>query len=50
MFRAIDIELVESSIGLKTIGATAMGLAGILIGVIAIKVIVIDWKSGDRLT
>jgi len=50
MLRAVDIELAESSIGLKMIGAAAIGSAGILIGVMAIKIIVIDWKSGDRLT
>jgi len=46
----VGVESAESSIGLKTIGAAAMGSAGILIGVMAIKVIVIDWKSGDGLT
>jgi len=50
MLRVVDIESVESSIGLKIIRAAAIGLAGILIGVIVIKVIVIDWKSRDRLT
>jgi len=42
ILKVVDIELAESSIGLKTIRAAAMGSAGILIGVIIIKVIVID--------
>jgi len=42
MLRAVDIKLAESSIGLKTIKAAAIGSAGILIEVIAIEVIVID--------
>jgi len=50
MLRVVGVELAESSIGLKTIRAAAIGSAGILIKVIAIKVIVIDWKSRDRLT
>jgi len=50
ILRVVGIELAENSIGLKMIGAAVIGLAGILIGVIAIKVIVIDWKSRDGLT
>jgi len=42
MLKIVSIELAESSIGLKIIRAAAIGLAGILIGVIVIKVIVID--------
>ena len=42
ILRAVNIELVESSIGLKTIGAVVISSAGILIEVMAIKVIVID--------
>ena len=37
-----DVKLVEILIELKTIKTTAMNLVGILIRVIAIKVIVID--------
>jgi len=49
ILRVVGIKLAESSIGLKMIRAAAMGSAGILIEVIAIKVIVIDWKSRDGL-
>ena len=42
MLGVVDIELVEILIGLEMIGAAAMSLIGILIRVIAIKMIVID--------
>ena len=41
MLRAVGVELAEISIGLKTIRVIACS-AGILIGVMAIKGIVID--------
>lgn len=50
MLGVVDIELTEILIGLKTIGAAIISLVGILIEVMAIKVIVIDWKSRDGLT
>ena len=50
MLGVVDIESVEILIGLETIGAAAMSSVGISIGVIAIEVIVIDWKSGDGST
>ena len=46
MLRAVGVESVEIPVGLKTIGVLA-SLAWILIGVIAIKGIVIDYKSED---
>ena len=50
MLGAIDVQSAEVSIGFETIGTAAMGSVGILIGVMAVEVIVIDWKSGDGLT
>jgi len=41
MLRVVGVELAEISIGLKTIGVTAYS-AGILIGVMAIKGVVMD--------
>ena len=46
MLRAVGVESAEILVGLKTIGVSA-SLAWILIGVIAIKGIVIDYKSED---
>ena len=50
MLEAVGVESAEDLIGLKTVGTVATGVAGILIGVMAIGVIVIDWKAGDGLT
>jgi len=47
MLRAVGVELVEIPVGLKTIGVPASS-AWILIGVIAIKDIVINYKSKNR--
>ena len=50
ILKVIGVESAESLIELKMIRAEAIGLVGILIKVIIVKVIVIDWKSRDRLT
>ena len=42
MLRVVNVKSVEISIGLKTIGAAAISSVKILMGVIVIKVIVID--------
>ena len=47
---SITSTIIRHLIKLKIIGAAAISLVGILIKVIAIKVIVIDYKSKDGLT